>query len=42
MLILAGTVKAGGYDRKAKEMRKWTLYGFCFYVGLGLLLSLLT
>jgi len=41
MLIFAGTFKADGYDRKAKEMRRWTLYGFCFYFSLAILLSLL-
>ena len=30
-LILSGYYKAGGYDRKARDMAKWTLYGFCFY-----------
>jgi hypothetical protein len=33
-IIFAGTFKADGYDRKASELTKWTLYGFGFYFGL--------
>lgn len=28
-LIIAGSLKATGYDRKADEVAKWTLYGIC-------------
>ena len=28
-LIIAGYLKATGYDRKADEVAKWTLYGIC-------------
>jgi hypothetical protein len=30
-LILSAFYKAGGYDRKARDLAVWTLYGFCFY-----------
>ena len=40
-IIFSGTFKADGYDRKARELLKWTLYGFGFYVGLAVLISLL-
>ena len=33
-LLVAGSFKAGGYDRKANELGTWTLYGFFFYIGL--------
>jgi hypothetical protein len=42
LLMLSGLFKADGYDRKAKEMVRWTLYGFGFYVGLVVLIFLLT
>ena len=42
MLLFAGTFKADGYDRKAKEMRKWTLYGVCLYVGFFIIMCLIT
>lgn len=29
-----------GYHRKAKELSKYTIYGFCFYFGLVILASL--
>ncbi|MFI5162170.1 MAG: hypothetical protein ACHQHN_12900 [Sphingobacteriales bacterium] len=38
LIIFSGTFNADGYDRKAKELRRWNLYGFGFYVGLILLL----
>jgi hypothetical protein len=40
-LVLAGTYKADGYDRKATEAWRWTFYGFGFYFGIVLLLMLL-
>jgi hypothetical protein len=40
-LMFAGVLKADGYDRKAKEMFKWTLYGLVFYFGLIVLLVIL-
>jgi hypothetical protein len=40
LIIFSGTFESYGYTRKAKELRMWTLYGFCFYVGL-LLLSII-
>lgn len=39
--VFSGTFKADGYDRKAKELVNWTIYGFGFYVGLIVLISLL-
>jgi hypothetical protein len=41
-VMFAGTFKADGYDRKAKEMFRWTLYGVGFYVGFFVLMILLT
>jgi hypothetical protein len=41
-VMFAGTFKADGYDRKAKEMFKWTLYGVGFYIGFFVLMVLLT
>lgn len=32
--VFAYIYKADGYDRKVKEVWKWTLYGWCFYLGL--------
>lgn len=40
-IIFAGTFKADGYDRKASELTKWTLFGFGFYVGLVILIMIL-
>jgi len=40
-LVFSGTFKSDGYDRKAKELVKWTFYGFAFYVSLILFISLL-
>ncbi|MFN8281782.1 MAG: hypothetical protein U0U67_01105 [Chitinophagales bacterium] len=40
-LMFAGTFKADGYDRKAKEFSKWTIYGFGFYVALVILIAIL-
>ena len=40
-IIFYGTFKADGYDRKAKELVQWTLFGFGFYGGIVLLFILL-
>ena len=40
-LILAGTFKADGYDRRFKEAWRWTLYGLGFYFGLFMLIVLI-
>ncbi|MCO4294068.1 hypothetical protein NF867_14470 [Solitalea sp. MAHUQ-68] len=40
-IIFSGTFKADGYDRKAKELVRWTLYGFSFYLGLAFLIFLI-
>lgn len=40
-IIFSGTFKADGYDRKAKELVRWTIYGFGFYFGLVVLISIL-
>jgi len=37
-LILSGFYKAGGRDRKARELAVWTLYGFCFYAVIAIIL----
>jgi hypothetical protein len=41
-IILSGKLKDDGYDRKASELSRWTLYGFGFYVGLFILISILS
>jgi len=41
-VIFAVTFKADGYDRKAKELTKWTLYGFGFYFGFAFLIIILS
>lgn len=33
-LIIAGSLKANGYDRKANEVGRWTFYGLFFYIAL--------
>jgi hypothetical protein len=40
-IIFSGVFKADGYDRKARELTQWTLYGFGFYVGFAILISIL-
>ncbi|TCJ15833.1 hypothetical protein EPD60_07690 [Flaviaesturariibacter flavus] len=35
--FIAGSFKMNGYDRKAAEVGRWTLYGLFFYVGIFLL-----
>jgi hypothetical protein len=42
LLMFAGTYKADGYDRKAKELVRWTLYGFGFYFGFAVLMFVLS
>lgn len=41
VLMFAGTFKADGYDRKARELVKATLYGLAFYFGFAILMALL-
>ena len=41
LLMFAGTYKADGYDRKARELVKWTLFGFGAYVGFIILMIVL-
>ena len=41
LLLMSGLFKADGYDRKAKEMVRWTLYGFAGYLGLIILVTVL-
>jgi len=41
LIIFSGTFKADGYDRKARELVKWTLFGLAFYFGLALLIIIL-
>ena len=40
-LMFAGTLKADGYDRKAKEMFRWTLYGVFLYISFFILMFVL-
>jgi len=42
LIVLSGIFKADGYDRKARELFRWTIYGFCFYFGLILLILVLS
>jgi hypothetical protein len=39
-ILIAGMLKAQGYDRKFQDARRWTFYGIFFYVTLAILLSL--
>jgi len=41
VLMLAGTFKADGYERKGREMVKWTLYGMGFYFGFAVIVMIL-
>ena len=38
-IIIGGSFKADGYDRKFRELVKWSLYGIGFYIGLFLLIN---
>jgi hypothetical protein len=40
--MFSGTYKADGYDRKAKQLVRWTLYGFGFYFGFIILMGILS
>lgn len=40
-LYFIAKFRTDGYVRKAKELSRWTLYGFAFYFGLVLLMALL-
>ncbi len=42
LFMFAGTFRADGYDRKARELIRWTLYGFGFYVGFVVLIMVLS
>jgi hypothetical protein len=41
LLMLSGLFKVEGYDRKGREMVRWTLYGLASYLGLIILLMVL-
>jgi hypothetical protein len=41
LIIFSGVFKADGYDRKARELTRWTIYGFGFYIGFAILISIL-
>jgi hypothetical protein len=41
VIVFAGVFKADGYDRKAKELSMWTIYGLGFYYGLAQLIKLI-
>jgi len=41
-LIVFGILKADGYHRKARELVRWTFYGFAFYFGVVLLIMMFT
>jgi len=38
-LIISGIFKGEGYDRKSKELTKWTILGLGFYIVLTILIS---
>jgi hypothetical protein len=40
-IIFSGGFRINGYDRKASEFVRWTIYGFGFYIGLILLIKAL-
>lgn len=40
-LFFGMTFKSDGYDRKAKEFLSWTIYGYCFYLGLAAVIIIL-
>jgi len=42
LLLMSGLFKADGYDRKAREMVRWTLYGVAGYAGLIILIMVLS
>ncbi|MGZ3757134.1 MAG: hypothetical protein ACXVAY_11920 [Mucilaginibacter sp.] len=41
-IMFAGTYKADGYDRKAKELILSTFYGWGFYIGIIILITILS
>jgi hypothetical protein len=38
LIVASGLFNVEGYNRKARELRRWTLYGFCFYIAIVLLM----
>ncbi len=41
-ILFSRVFKADGYDRKARELIKWTFYGFGFYLGIVILIVILS
>ena len=41
-ILFSRVFKADGYDRKARELLKWTFYGFGFYLGIVILIIILS
>jgi hypothetical protein len=41
-VLFSRVFKADGYDRKARELLKWTFYGFGFYLGIVILIIILS
>ena len=39
-MFLYGKLKTDGYDTKASELKKWTLFGFLFYLAIIVLIFL--
>jgi hypothetical protein len=39
--LLSGFYKSKGYDRKASQLGRWTILGFCFYIIVALLIAYL-
>lgn len=42
LLMFAGTFKADGYERKGREMVRWTFYGWAFYGSVIILMIIIT
>lgn len=37
--LLSGFYKSKGYDRKASQLGRWTILGFCFYIIVAFLIA---
>lgn len=41
ILFLSGLLKTEGYEKKAQDLATWTIYGFGFYLGLVILMTVI-
>lgn len=39
-LMLSTTLRTNGYERKASDLLRWTLYGIAFYITIGVFAAL--